>query len=291
MSLSIDIQLLLFDSLIIPIATYGCEVWGFKHIEGLEKLHLQYCKMILKVNKCTTTAMVLGELGRLPIEYNIRCRMLGFWYKLVCDNHRKFSATLYQLLLGLHRSNVFTCEWLKCIENTLMDCGMQEIWLDQQQLHKTSYNMFKKQYKFKLKEVYIGKWKKLLEGSSKCSLYRNFKTELCSEKYLCKLSEPFSRYICNFRVSNHKLPIEVGRHRKIERIKRICPFCDNKDIGDEYHYICICEQFKSARKALLPKKYITNPSVAKFCQLMKLKGIKTLKKIAILIKIIFDSFK
>ena len=78
LGLDVDVQLQLFDSLILPIALYGCEVCGFRNIEVVEKLHLLYCKMLLRVNKSTTSAMVLGELGRLPIEYNVNCRMLGF---------------------------------------------------------------------------------------------------------------------------------------------------------------------------------------------------------------------
>ena len=66
--LSIDIKLQLFDSLIVPICLYGCEVWGFKSIELIEKLHLQYYKSILHVNKSTPTCMVLGDLGRMRIK-------------------------------------------------------------------------------------------------------------------------------------------------------------------------------------------------------------------------------
>ena len=51
-------KVLLFDSVVMPIALYGCEVF-FLSIDLLEKLHLLFCKMILKVNKSTTTCMVL----------------------------------------------------------------------------------------------------------------------------------------------------------------------------------------------------------------------------------------
>ena len=77
-NLAIDIQLQLFDSLILPIALYGCEVWGCKETDIMEKLHLQFCKMLLKVNKCTTTAMVLVELGTYPIKYHVDYRMLCY---------------------------------------------------------------------------------------------------------------------------------------------------------------------------------------------------------------------
>ena len=44
LNLAIDIQLQLFDSLVLPIALYGCEVWGCKETDIMEKLHLQSVK-------------------------------------------------------------------------------------------------------------------------------------------------------------------------------------------------------------------------------------------------------
>ena len=81
---------------------YGCEVWGFKKVEILEKLQLQYCKILLNMKKCTPNVMVLGELGRLPIEFYVKCRMLGFWHKLVTGNQNKISCILYKLMFNMH---------------------------------------------------------------------------------------------------------------------------------------------------------------------------------------------
>ena len=72
LGLNVDIQMQLFDSLVLPIYLYGCEVWGFKHVEiaessihpSIQSLHLQFCTTVLKVNKSTPSCMVLGELGR-----------------------------------------------------------------------------------------------------------------------------------------------------------------------------------------------------------------------------------
>ena len=119
LGLDFDIQLQLFDSLILPILLYGCEVWGFKKIDMLERLHLQYCKILLNVKKCTPNVMVLGELGRLPIEFHTNCRMLGFWHKLINGFQNKISCILYKLIYNLHIGNVYLSEWLKKIKDIL----------------------------------------------------------------------------------------------------------------------------------------------------------------------------
>ena len=61
LGLCIDIKLQPFDSLIVPICVYGCELWGYKNIELVEKLHLHYCKSILHVNKLTPTCTCRGS--------------------------------------------------------------------------------------------------------------------------------------------------------------------------------------------------------------------------------------
>ena len=80
----------LFDSVVAPVAVYGCEIWGFMNTDRLEKLHLRYCKMVLKVKKSTNTCMVYGELGRLPLQFNIDSRMLCFWYRIVTSKTTNF---------------------------------------------------------------------------------------------------------------------------------------------------------------------------------------------------------
>jgi hypothetical protein len=64
--LSVKIQLDLFDKMIKPILLYGCEVWGFGKNEVLERVHLKFCKILLKLKSSTPNYMVYGELGRYP---------------------------------------------------------------------------------------------------------------------------------------------------------------------------------------------------------------------------------
>ena len=42
--LPIDVQLQLFDSVVLPVLLYGCEIWGFENLAIIEKVHLQFLK-------------------------------------------------------------------------------------------------------------------------------------------------------------------------------------------------------------------------------------------------------
>jgi hypothetical protein len=101
----VDLQLKLFDSIVLPILTYSCEVWGFENCAEIEKVHLRFCKKILKVRQTTSNYMVNRELGRYPLNIHINVRMIGFLLTLKCSN--KLSSNVYQLLFTLKESKDF----------------------------------------------------------------------------------------------------------------------------------------------------------------------------------------
>jgi hypothetical protein len=67
-SIPVDLQLKLFDSLVAPVLLYASEIWGFENKNSIERVHLQFCKSILKVRDSTPNFLVYGELGRFPLE-------------------------------------------------------------------------------------------------------------------------------------------------------------------------------------------------------------------------------
>ena len=60
--LPIDLQLELFDAMVLPVITYGCEIWGFDTSKDVENVQVTFFKHILNVRKTTCNAMVYGEL-------------------------------------------------------------------------------------------------------------------------------------------------------------------------------------------------------------------------------------
>ena len=96
LDLPIDLQLKLFDSSILSILLYGCEVWEYENVLILDSLYLKYLKYVLDLKQSTPSCMVYGETGHFPLSVYIKTRMISFWCKLV-------SSRLYNLLLSLLR--------------------------------------------------------------------------------------------------------------------------------------------------------------------------------------------
>ena len=89
----------------------------------------------------------------------------------------------------------------------------------------------------------------------------------------------------HLKTRNHRLPIETGIWTGIPVKERLCNLC-KIDIGDEYHYIMICDYFKDLRKKLIRQYYIKHPNTIKFFELMNNRKKKTIVNLCAFIKVI-----
>ena len=76
----------LFNSCVEPILTYGSEIWApymnheWKKWDStpIERVHTQFLKRVLGVNRSTTNVMIRAELGRHSIQERILKRNLQY---------------------------------------------------------------------------------------------------------------------------------------------------------------------------------------------------------------------
>ena len=92
MNLDMYTQLKLYDSVVVPILLYGCEVLEFFNFNLIEKLHLKSYKILLKVKKCSSSNMVYGELGRKLLSNVIKYRIIQFWFKRISRDNSKITG-------------------------------------------------------------------------------------------------------------------------------------------------------------------------------------------------------
>jgi hypothetical protein len=64
---------------------------------------------------------------------------------------------------------------------------------------------------------------------------------LCLNSHKNVSSSLTSWEICKYRIHAHSLKIETGRYLSIDRQERICDFCNDSCIEDEFHFILKCK--------------------------------------------------
>ena len=136
-SIPLDLQFKLFDTLILSILTYGCAIWGYENTKQLEKLPLQFCRNILGVRTTTPNFMTYGELGRTPIYKVILCiklRIVNFWNRLI-SNEKKLSCILYKIMFNLSIIDNVQFKWLTFIKSIFEKTWLNYLWNQQQPVH------------------------------------------------------------------------------------------------------------------------------------------------------------
>ena len=74
--------------------------------------------------------------------------------------------------------------------------------------------------------------------------------------------------------------------KKITRENRKCTKCSKDVIGDEYHYLFICNntEIQILRSKYIPKYYVQNSSLAKMAGIFSLCNSQLLKSVALFLK-------
>ena len=121
----------LFDRLIAPILMYGSEVWGFHSADAVERVHLNFCKKVLKVKKTTTSNIVYGELGRFPLQLQRYFRIIKYWLKIVCHKGNPLVCKMYDSLYKRLNEDENIINWAIFTRNLLFKLGFADVWTAQ----------------------------------------------------------------------------------------------------------------------------------------------------------------
>ena len=255
----------LFDSFVTSVLNYACEVWGYTKSKQLERLHLKFCKKILKVKLSTSNAGVYGELGRYPLYVCRFTRLIKYWIKVIntenCVLQSAYSMSLDGCIAGKRN-------WAYNVRTLLYTHGFGYVREDPSLVNP---NTFLIMFKQRLIDTFVQQWSVDVANNNVLCLYKHFKINFEYEYYLdCCKYRKFRETLTQLRLSSHQLRIETGRHgqRRIDRSERKCQICNSDDLEDEYHFVLICAAYTDLRLKYIPVYYRHRPSVDKFIRLM-----------------------
>ena len=264
-TVNIQTMMELFDKMILPIATYSCELWGtnfippnpknnaFLNKENLSKhlsenLHFRFLKMLLGVPSRTSNWAVATETGRFPIIIRVFVAMVKYLFHL---NNSQSPIVKAALLTNINLANTGYKTWFSHIKRILQFCDIEHLLYT---CDNTEINHQIAHLKCKLNTMYKSKWEEervVSLNDGKLSVLSSVKGSFGLSEYLNLIHIPSYRIaITKMRISAHKFPIETGRYQRTPREDRVCPFGCNV-VGDEYHYMLKCKH-PFIRKVQLP---------------------------------------
>ena len=284
-TLSVDHIMRLFVILIRPILTFDCEIWGVGNYDVIEKLYLNFVKKLLGVKPNTNTAMLYAELGSFPLSIYIRKTLKKYWLKIMNSGHHSLPGIVYYNMFNSSEQN-----WATTIKQILFETGYGFVWLNQ---NISNEKLFLNQFEERCKDMHMQQCVHDIENSGRCRIYKEIKQSYKLELYLkCNIRSSLRIYLARFRLSSHRFLIERGRWMKpkIELPNRICTFCNDKDIQDEYHIVPKCVHFHILRIKFINKYYYVRPSMYKFQQLMNTRKKREYFRLMLFVKLTMNEY-
>ena len=229
----------IFDTMIL---SYNSEIWGmytkqdFKTWDRspIEKINLKFCKPYLEVHNKASNIACRAELGRLPLIIPINQRIMKYVVYLNNKDNDSIVKQSFLMSKNLHSINNsgFYSNFINLIEHYHLPNFDPES-LDNDRIRRYTTNM---------KEKYISFWRHSLEHSRKLEFHKVFKDEYSTSDYLQQLRN-FNerRNLVKFKLSNHKLMIELGRYQTdhISRENRLT------------HFLLDCSKYSLQRRTFL----------------------------------------
>jgi len=264
-----------------PILCYASQIWGYEYVDSIETVQNKYCKNILHVAKTTNTCMVLGDCGRLPLctTYFINC--IRYWCTLLTMPSHRYPKQCYNMLKSL--GDVGRKCWVTNVKTLLYKYSFGFIWISQD---VGNINSFIRIFRQRVIDCCTQDWHASVENSSRCYHYRHFKSLLNVEKYLSlDIYFKYRAAMSRFRLSNHKLNIELGRHSGILKENRICSYClqnlNTLVIDCELHAFFKCHKYDDVRNSYLFNWYTHGTDPQDFYVLMSSHDADIVRKISL----------
>ena len=249
------ISLQMFDSFVLPVLEYGCEIWADgKQKQALESIQLKYLKRMLRVKDSTCTVAVYAETGRSPLWIRQKVRVVKYWLRLAQLNDCKLIKQAYLAMKNLDDIGYVT--WLGNVRSILQKCNLEQYYVDVDSLTKEDVSECINQLKLCLYSRFEEDCIDDLRKMPVLRTYVKYKTDFRLENYLLLIRDKKLRNcLSRLRLSSHELAIEKGRHTKPKTNiqDRLCIFCRASVIEDEIHMIVKCDFYKKEREMLYSK--------------------------------------
>ena len=277
--MKINTKLYLFNTLVVPILTYACEVWGFCKAEQMDRMYLGFLKYLACVRKTVPTAYIYNEFGVFPLSLLRKIRIIKFWLKILNMNDTHPVKLIYNLLLRDSNQNAKVKNWVTLLKEMLEINGFGNVWSDQ---GVPSAKIFLIDFEQRCKDIFIQNNNAEIYNSSEHRLYRYLSHEHGLAWYLNNIKEKYIRVaLTKLRLGSHNFLIERGRwgRVKIDFFDRRCDECD--EVEDEYHIVLKCPRFNDLRKNLISNSMVRRPSMYMFVKLLNSKDLRELRKLGI----------
>ena len=238
--LPVSLAIKIFNSQIVPILLYGSEVWGpymektFENWDetNIERTQTKYLKQVLGCSYQTSNNLVRADTGCRPLIIQIIKRYISYIKNIKLTTCKlSYDAFMYE------SESSESPNFIQFLEK--FNLNIDSLLIPHKNITKICHG------------TYDRFWTKCVSTSSKATSFNKYKSSINLDPYLVNLDPRYRIALSRFRLSNHSLWIEKGRHMKpiIDKKMRLCELCKT-EIEDEIHFLLFCPLYSPKRTIL-----------------------------------------
>ena len=290
----------LFDSLVTPVALYGCEIWypcnlpkkglqdRYKLMACWESLKCetlnQYCsRILLSVHRKASRLAVLGDLGRFPMAIRAMAHTLN--YRL-CLTNKPATSLIGNAITEMKAMSLNGTDcWINRTDKMSKLLGIPDFRYNESSGRKILKHVQSNFERFWLDEIKSSRVDKDGVEHNKLHTYSSFKCHFGIEPYVSLVRNRNQRcHLSRLRVSAHRLGCEVLRYQRppIPRDQRYCVYCPPearpggqsvRPVDNEQHCLTECKIGQEDRPDLYACITSSNASFDSMCSEDKFKTL------------------
>lgn len=252
-NLSVQKWIKLYESMIVPILTYGSEIWIADqnlNLDNLnkftfEKTQNMILKHILGVHNKTSTFGIQMELSQYPLCFKAFKLMFKYYKRLLEIESSK--EHVYDLLRSAFEEDKNlksknTSSWIKSVENFKTLFNLDSLEKTHIEFEKEIKSYFSKKLLNELSHIKNS-------NTGKLRFFSQITKDFELQDYLkFNINKHLRSKLTKLRLSAHSLAIETGRYSKpiTPAEERFCKSCKSK-VEDELHFLLDCPIYNKLR--------------------------------------------
>ena len=225
----------LYHTCVAPILDYGSGVWGYNRFSKTETIQNRALRYFLGVHRFAPNHAIQGDMGWPLCATRRKLEMCRLWNRIVSLPINRLPRIIFDEEYNV--TNPRYENWVSEMYNIFLETEFIDVFES-----KTQCDLWEISHKLKFIETEC--WEQQRYNKPKLRYYNMVKSCYEPEEYLLvDLPKRRRSFLAQLRAGVLPLHVEVGRFRNTEFIDRKCLVCNDGNIEDEFHFVCICNAY------------------------------------------------
>ncbi len=252
----------LFDAVVRPTVSYGCEVWApacsqplSPELKDMLGIQISFFRQLCHLKRSVTPNIIFREFSEGPWLEKWWSFLLGFMRRLSLLPEGSLHLDILRDNIADAKGPLPCANWAQGIDRQFASLGIASPFVSSGIGALDSHGLLSRMAQGRQRVwegLHVSPRTAPSKGAKLCTYHNWFGRPdkvRCEPYYELPMGIARLRALVQFRVGSHALPVEQGRYARpaLPRHLRRCNLCSTQALGDELHYVFDCPHFSDIR--------------------------------------------